>query len=851
MCLFSGIIMPSQSSLLSPHAFSMVASSRRSSPSNSLSPSSSYSSPFKKARVEYVWHRLLDINAPSEPIRTQEWIPKSRLQRIVGLHMDTLAMDEKEQKVFTRWAEVIVGSSLDAMTVDYVKPDRTGIISKMEAGVYVGSAFVGRSFAIKPFGKKDSYRVQKLPRIIRNTLYRNIFYDIDIKNSHPCILSQLFADLPIPYFKEYACSRDQMVKDVIEFSHHYDDEHGGDGSSVLDAMVVKKIVGSIINNCDPCKLGLFGAYYRYLSVARQVPLFKHLLAEREAIYAELRQRYAGFVSMVDAYKGSSNIACSMSVLLQDVEDEVVRVAFESLMELGGVRKSPYVIFLFDGFLYPMDCIDDIAAALTYMSERVYDQLELKVEFAIKPMVPFLDGCETDEKPPAPVDSVPCGEPYEQWKERFEQMHYRLENPCVYVRRGKSGPQYFNQTKFVNEVCAMEEKGHVKEWIADPHKRMYETEVFLPPPRISESWQYNTFEGLRAESLPEVPEEDVHELIKPILRHVQILGGDDERCTEYLLKWMATRVQKPGFLPKVVIGIRSVEGTGKDSFFNFIGVKILGKDYFTQAPDLSSFFSDKHSMALKDKLLVVVSECSRGDANSLKNRFKSFITAEKVKFRPLYVEEMTRDNFAGFVMFSQDNSFIALDGDDRRFATMDASAYLANNPDYFNRLHECFDDDRVARAFYQHLMSIDLSGFEISRDRPMTNLRASLINSSVRASSEFMINWLERTWAELNDRTVLERQVAYVKRVDLWLEFKQFVESEMPAFKDTYRLKQKFYADLSQLIADTKTPESHAVQMVKINGVIKYKIHLKNTLAYLNKMTSSFDLQVALDEEEGS
>lgn len=801
--------------------------------------------------MEYAWDRLLNINVDSEPLITEEWIPKERLQKIVkSEYIQQLGLNDKDGKSLQKWASSVINSSHSSISVEYVKSDRRGIIASMEAGVYVGSVFVGRSFARKVGGKKDAFRVQSLPRVIRNTLYHDTYYDIDIKNSHPSILAQLFDHLPIHCFKEYAISRDQLVKDIVNLSRAYDEEVEGEGVYVFNASVIKKIVGSIINNCDSDKLGLFGENYRYLDVARQVPIFRRMIEERDFIYAELRQKYHGFVKMVDAHKGKHSIASSVSILLQDVEDEIIRVAYESLLQMDGVKKTPFVMFLFDGFLYPKSCIPDIDSALKLMSESVEYELDLKIEFAAKPMLPIIQGCETEEMVPEPTETVPCGEDYAVWKKRFEENHYRLENPCVYVRVGPSGTQYFNQSKFATDVCAMEDKGHVKEWISDPLKRKYECEVFSPPPQVVEPYSFNTYNGLRAESLEPILEDDVEDLIKPILFHVKILGGDDMRCNDYLLKWMATRVQKPGFLPKVVIGIRSVEGTGKDSFFNFFGTKILGKQYFTQAPDLSSLYSDRHCMALKDKLLVVVSECSRSDANSVKNRFKSFITAEKVKFRPLYVEEMTRDNFAGFVLFSQDHSFISIDSDDRRFATMDASAYLANDPTYFNKLHKAFGDDRVARAFYQHLMQIDLEGFEISRDRPMTHRRISLINSTVKPVLEFIKDWCETTWARNNQPgVVVDLDIAYIKKVDLWIEYKDYVDREFSSMTKDFGLKSRFYAEMSQLVADTRTPTEHAVQLIKYRGDLKYKFDLKKTLAYVNKLTVSNDYQIAVEDDD--
>jgi hypothetical protein len=798
-----------------------------------------------------MWTRLIDEPSDADAIVMEEWVPKDTLSKIICDYIDDPIFKDGEKKKFTAWARRIISSQHFSTPITYQKSDRTGTISRLDDGVYLGSAFVGRSFARKKRSDSFDYMsIQNIPRMVRNTLYGSTHYDIDIKNSHPSILAQLFESLPITCFKEYFLRRDGMVKDAIAFSRSFD---SGDGAtSVLDERSIKKIVGSIINNCDPNKLGLFGDQYRYLNVARKVPMFQQMLRERELIYEEFKTRYGGLLAMVNAYKGSESVSSALAILLQDVEDEVIRTAYSSLLSCPGVRSTQYVVFLFDGFLYPKDCIEDINAALEYMSDNVKWQLGLKIEFAVKPMEPRFPGCDTTEVL-RHQQSIDAAQEYAAWKKDFEVHHYKLMNPVCYVRVDPHDPSktsYNSHNKFEKELHADTEGGHIKEWMKDPLKRKYESEVFAPPPRIiGRDDCLNTFQGLRAESLPVVDNADVADLVKPILDHVKILGGDDPACKSYLLKWMASRVQKPGFLPKVVIGIRSVEGTGKDSFFSFFGLKVLGKQYFHQAPDLSSLFSDRHCMSLKDKLLVVISECSRSDSNACQNRFKSFITAETVKFRPLYVQEMTKDNYAGFVMFSQDHSFISLAGDDRRFCTMDAVAYLANDPIYFNKLHACFADDRVARAFYQYLMNIDLEGFEMSRDRPMTIRRASLINTSVKPAMEFMKKMVIEKDAEINrNGSVARQECIWMKKGDLYAEYKQFIDEEMPAFKQDYGMRKKFYAEMSQLISDTKTPTSHAVMEVKVRGEIKYKIHLGKSLEYISKLI--IDSVPDMHEEEG-
>jgi hypothetical protein len=763
--------------------------------------------------------------------------------------MDELGMSETEIKRFNTWVN---GSGAPSSNrIFYEQNDYTKTINSLGAGVYNGTTRLGRMFARTKTGA-PVYRSQGLKKIVRNTLYYNTHYDIDIANCHPVIASQLFGHLDIPFLKEYAASRESIL-DLCKNPGLFVDGVRGAAQSVPESMV-KKMVAGILNNAGKT-FGLFGSDLQYATAAAQIPFFSGLVKERELIYEDIRSTYAGFYALAKKLADDSNSSNvngkAFSILIQDVENEMMRTIVNKLEGVFKKQAFDNIVLMFDGLMVPRSMVDDMESFTEMLEEEIERKMGFRVKLKSKPLDPFFDDCVNIDDAIIDVDAALN---YPAWKNEFEKTHYRVELPSCYVRVYRGGASYHNLSRFKNEVCAEENDDFVKEWIKDKNKRKYEKENFYPPPAVCPPDEMNTFRGLRAESLPPVPEEDVEDLVSFVLRHVAILCGGRRSVGDYVLNWLARKVQMPGVLPGVGLGFRSVEGTGKDSFFSFFGNKILGSEYYTQAPEMSSIFADKHSTATKDKLLVVISECTRGDSNSVRQKVKSFMTAPTVKFRPLYVDDMVRSNYCGVVMFGQDQQFLNLEGDDRRFVVVDALPIHANDPVYFSKLIPMFEDDRVARAFYQYLMERDITGFKISADRPMTMARENMTMFSAKPFYVFLLDYIAKQDALVNPPgAVVPKLTFHVPRSEMCAEYADFVQINYPKYADDIGQKRKAISEIKTLSNDSIIKDEddriyYPFKQVIVRGVQKVKIDTEKMILFLKKyVPDDFNLDVPTEE----
>ena len=759
----------------------------------------------KRTRSMILWERLREKRERHEPIIMRESFCLRRASILRNDYADQLNMTKTELSYFDKYIKAMRLSRTGNIPVYY---QQNVYDEKCSVSSYLGSRHIGRMFGKDVKGNPINC-AQSMKRIIRNTLFHDQYVEIDMVNCHPTIMVNMFEHVAAPYLLSYVENREAVFTKYPE----------------IPPLVFKKVVGALLCNCSDY-FGLHGDMAsHHLQTVRQCRFFSALRCDIANIHDELKRMYPDYTKMIHADKDCKNpLGRTMAIFLQDIENDILMTMVDYIQH-HCENTCDNLVLIYDALLVPKDVIDDPPSFLERLEKVIHEKFGFVIKLAIKDMTdPIItidgEGSEDDDDDDEKVRAMDLS--YLEWKAVFERNHYNLENPFSYVWVDHGDRQYFPQTKFVNEVCAEHPKEYLKEWIADPNKRKIRKEVFAPPPSIlSCQGAFNMYDGLQAESIDLVPDNSVMELTERVRYHLWALGGGTKDSYVYLVNYLSLLVQKPGILMKVALAFRSVQGTGKDSFFSFIGESIIGHRYFTQAAQMSELFGDVHHTAIVDKLLVVVSEASRNDVKSVMNRLKSFITAPTVSYRPLYMPLMTRGNFASVVIFGQDQQFLQIEGDDRRFAVFSPLAHIANKTEYFKPLIRDYDNPKVARAFYQYLLSHDISGFHASADRPMTTERMSMISFNSKLFRVFLYKCIDTLYHEFtldNDTFTTERSFR-IQRSMLHTRYQEWADSTYTARAADFTMKKCFLSDLHAEIG------YH--QYVDDNGNMVFPIKMSN------------------------
>ena len=233
-----------------------------------------------------------------------------------------------------------------------LQEDDTGIL-KVQYKKGKDSNNLGRFFCKKKIG------YQSLSRVIRHTISKNNWLDIDIVNAQPTILYNLCKkyNIKCPVLENYIKNREQTLSQLQE-------------KYKISREDAKIIIISIINCCSS------GSYYDLKSFEEEI---KKIVDELSLKNTEICITAISNVCK----KGKDNIDGGfIALLLQDYENLILGYILEYL-EINGFIKKNQVVLMLDGcqVLYDNTLNED---TMKQISKYIYDKTGFTLEIKIKP-----------------------------------------------------------------------------------------------------------------------------------------------------------------------------------------------------------------------------------------------------------------------------------------------------------------------------------------------------------------------------------------------------------------------------------------------------------------------------------
>ena len=246
----------------------------------------------------------------------------------------------------------------------------------------------------------------------------------------------------------------------------------------------------------------------------------------------------------------------------------------------------------------------------------------------------------------------------------------------------------------------------KWWLSHKQRRTYAGMTFSPGKTVS--GYYNLWKGFSVEAIPGD--------CGLFLDHVrENLCLDDSEVYDYLVGWMAMAVQYPAQPGHVAVVMRGRQGTGKGAFANIFG-KMWGRHYLA-IRDSEHLFG-KFNAHLKDCVVLFADEAFWAGDKKREGMLKSMVTEEQIMSERKGYEAEISANYIHLIMASNDGWVVPAGVDDRRFLVLDVGDTKMQDVPYFAAINEQMDNGGY-EALLHHLMSVDLSGFNV-RKVPQTN-----------------------------------------------------------------------------------------------------------------------------------
>ena len=419
--------------------------------------------------------------------------------------------------------------------------------------------------------------------------------------------------------------------------------------------------------------------------------------------------------------------------------------------------------------------------------------------------------------------------YNKIKVEFEKNNFKILYPILFVtiksnkelalRTKKDfkdvyeNLQYLKWNEFHNRMM---DSSFIDDWLKDETMRTYDKIDFLPmqqaPPNI-----YNTFNGYQAEKT-ELIKNDIENSL--MIKHIKNLCNNNEIVFNYFIKFMANLLQSPHKISKTAIILKSVQGCGKDTFYDWFGNNILGSNYYINT-DKAELIFGRFNSCIENKILIVMNETNGKDTFSINENIKCAITAKENNIEHKGKAPYKNTNNIAYVFLTNNEHPVKVPHDDRRFCGIECENNIANNYEYFTNLNNEINNKEYDKAFFNYLMGVDVKNYDFTNNRPIT----SFYNNMKELNTPIMVKFFENLIDKYNSSSNINFTAS-----NLYDNFNNFIKENNFKIEYTstkFGLDVKNYEGIEKKRTKTGNQIIININQLKEHLTTKYKIEFSN------------------------
>jgi hypothetical protein len=599
---------------------------------------------------------------------------------------------------------------------------------------------------------EHSLGLYSIRRQLRHTLAKDYYIDIDIKNCHPEILYQLCLKngLNPKYLGKYIKNREKYIK-MIEDTYLSDVKDKNLKRDIAKRLYIRLLYFGTVENWLKDEGLTFNEEYEDVNLfikkfSDELNIIgKTIIKDNKDLDKTVEDKKAKRDNQLSYNKKGSIV----SYYLQEYECRILECIFKYMVSKNLINlDKPDCVLCADGIMIPKNKYYN--GLLNEIEEEIKKEFDFDLKLITKDMdedyIDILDNSITNKD---------VYKHYEFMKDDFEETHFKLMHPTMYAEINKHDTILLrNKSNFIdayNHKYYIEEKikrengkvtfetkslKFITKWINDENIKIYNKMDFLPKMDVEEG-VYNTFSGFNVENKKiDMSGCDIKFEDTKIYEHIKNLCNNEDSTIKYFINTLAMKVQKPNKIMGTSIIFKSIEGCGKDSFFNFFGNKVLGSKYYLNEDKIDLIFG-RFNKSIENKLLVCINETSGSDTFTRMNCIKNGITREINMIEIKGVDGYENKNCILYIFFTNNEVVMKIDGNERRFICIECDPSIATDKIYFDALYSEFNNDIFAKLFYDYLMKIDLSKFDFIKERPETNYYKSLREHNIPIFLKFV------------------------------------------------------------------------------------------------------------------
>lgn len=298
--------------------------------------------------------------------------------------------------------------------------------------------------------------------------------------------------------------------------------------------------------------------------------------------------------------------------------------------------------------------------------------------------------------------------------------YEIQSINNFVKSWKHIKVYIKETNKKGEIY-YNKKTFVEEWLNDSKIRIFEKNIFKPPPLIKKDYEFNCWIDFKIANEPLIKTE--RNFFKEWCDFGYNLIGN-KKYNDLIIARYAQRIQNPAKRTFLCVVYYGEERIGKNKFIEPIK-KIM--DNYYQELDSAKKLYEKHSLYEFQKLFICVNEAQGIDNFSNADILKTRITEPKVAINPKGITPYDIDNLCDYDMTTNNFNVIKITDDSNdRFFQVECTKYYKGNTKFFNDYIDNIINNPIAlRQIYEGLINFDIKSIvpsgNFQKDKPKTEI----------------------------------------------------------------------------------------------------------------------------------
>jgi hypothetical protein len=627
----------------------------------------------------------------------------------------------------------------------------------------------------------ESYSLQTIFREFRGFFCRGIMTDIDIKNSQPTVIRWICHRYKImcPYLDMYVKDRENILKN--------NGIHKLDIISALNSVHLRKNI----------KNDFFKEFDREtkkiqtkLLEQEQLDFLKENIPEENFNGKFLNKLYFLFESKIMMFLKGLLEGQNLNICSYNLDGYMVRGTLDSkmLIYLNTELRTEFELDEYFSLTYKEHC----------------NKIELP--FGWKPIEEIIE--DPDEK-------------FFKMSKEFELTHCKIIEKNLYINETDEEYQIMSyetiKGAYSHLSCGKSDKGEkigfINKWLGiNDDIRKYKNMDIYPKESQCPKDIFNLWKPFRIINIPSKCTEEISDEVKFLLNHIKILCNNDEVVYDYFIKWIAQMFQFPE-VKTVCPTFISKEGAGKGTLLKLLKGLMGKKKVFETTDPLRDVFGNFNGL-LKDAFLVNFNEVGLQDMKKTVGKMKGLITDDVVTINEKNIKPYEIKTFHRFLITTNNEEPIVVTKDTRRNVIIRCSDELIGNKDYFIKINEIIENDKILREFYDYLMNIkDMDKFN-KLPLPVTEYQKNLAELSVSVIEQFIKDWTIENFDNKERIIYFSSQEFYECFIE-WRE-KNKIKYEINSYKLLCRLKNSNINGISK-----KKTKLNNLSVFNVDELIKY------------------------------